>query len=89
MHISKDIDMEGFYKRFFHTLVVFCLKYMGDIEKSKNIAQDCFYKMLTSDFKVLSEENTKGFLYKTARNLCLSELRHQTVVDNFNELHKN
>lgn len=85
MHIHKDIDIEDFYKRFFQTLVMFCDKYFNDIEKSENIAQDCFYKMLTSDYCVVSDERTKAFLYKTAHHLCLSELRHQKVVDKFNE----
>lgn len=88
MHIHKNIDIENFYKRFFQTLVMFCDKYMNDIERSQNVAQDCFYKMLTSDYNVVSVEKTKAFLYKTANNLCLSELRHQKVVDKFNEYSK-
>lgn len=85
MHFKRNTDIEGFYKKFFHTLVMFCDKYLNDIEKAENIAQDCFYKMLTSDFVPVSEEKSKGFLYKTAQNLCLSNLRHQKVIDKYNE----
>lgn len=88
MHFKKKFNIEGFYQSFFNTLVAFCVKYLGDIEKSENIAQDCFFKMLTSNFKVLSEEQTKSYLYKTAHSLCISELRHQKVVDNFSEYTK-
>lgn len=86
--INKNDDIESFYKSFFRTLVAFCYKYFGNVEKAENIAQDCFYKMLTSDYRSLSEEKTKGYLYKMAHNLCLSELRHQKVVDKYSEYTK-
>lgn len=85
MHTTKKLEIEGFYKSFFQTLVAFCYKYSGDISKAENIAQDCFYKMLTGDYDALSEEKTKAFLYKMAHNMCISDLRHQKVVDNFSE----
>lgn len=73
------------YDDFFPILVLFSNKYILDIEKAKDISQNCFLKLFTVDNQFESEDKVKSFLYQTAKNLCLNEIRHQNIERSYLE----
>lgn len=44
----SDMGIKESYNKLYIPLVAFCNKYLDDIEKSKNISQDCFVKLYVS-----------------------------------------
>lgn len=74
---SGDISLIGsLFTR--HTTLVYgvCLKYLKDRETAKDAVMQVFEKLITS-LKSHEIENFKAWLYVTARNHCLMELRHK------------
>jgi len=74
---SGDLSLIGnLFTR--HTSLVYgvCLKYLRDRETAKDAVMQVFEKLIIS-LKNHEVENFKGWLYVTARNHCLMELRHK------------
>lgn len=74
---SGDISLIGsLFTR--HTSLVYgvCLKYLKDRESAKDAVMQVFEKLI-SLLRSHEVENFKGWLYVTARNHCLMELRHK------------
>lgn len=69
------------YREKFIPLVMFCNRYVGDMDKSKDIAQECFVKFYTTDIPLNDISKIKSYLYSTAKNMCLNEIRHSKVID--------
>ena len=72
---SDDLQIVGvLYDRYTALTFGVCLKYLKDREESRDAVMQIFEKLITSlrshDIKVF-----KGWLYVTARNHCLMELR--------------
>lgn len=71
---------KAFFTDNFPSLVLFTRKYVGDGDVAADIAQECFIRLWYSEVVFLSLEKIKGFLYTTARNLALNQIKHQDVV---------
>ena len=68
---SKDRQVfKFFFEKNFSSVVMFADKYVKDMEVAADIAQE-------------SEEKIKGFLYTSARNLALNELKHEAIVNRY------
>lgn len=78
-------DSSTFEKVFNSTnekLVNFLYYKFGDLEKSKNFAQDAFIK-LWNNCKDVSFDKAVGFLYTTSKRLFLDEFAHAKVALKF------
>lgn len=53
----------------------FAVRFLGDSEDAKDIAQETFLKFFRSIKTVNEEENVNAFLFMIARNLCIDFLR--------------
>ena len=74
---SGDLSLIGaLFTR--HTALVYgvCMKYLKDRETAKDAVMQVFEKLIVS-LKNHEVENFKAWLYVTARNHCLMELRHK------------
>ena len=69
-----------FFEKNFSSIVMFADKYLDDMEVAADIAQECFIRLWHGDQTFESEDKVKGFLYTTARNLALNELKHDAIV---------
>lgn len=81
-------DFKLLFNDFFPSLVLFVDRYLNDDDKSADVAQECFIRLWKSSNEFESIDKTKSFLYKTARNICLNEFRHNVVVDEYNTVVK-
>lgn len=74
---SGDKDYVGeLYTRYTALVYGVCLKYLKNRDESKDAVMQIFEKLLKS-LLVHEIENFKSWLYATARNHCLMELRSQ------------
>ena len=60
------------YKQYFRQLCLYALHYMGDLDESKDIVQECFASLIKNN-PALS--NPKVYLYNSVRNRCVDLLR--------------
>jgi RNA polymerase sigma factor (sigma-70 family) len=62
------------YQRYMDLVYGVCLKYLKDVERSKDAVMD-IYEELNSKLKHHEVDNFKGWLHVLARNHCLMQLR--------------
>lgn len=67
---STEIDT--LYEQYFRQLCLYALHYMGDLDESKDIVQECFASLIKNN-PALS--NPKVYLYNSVRNRCIDLLR--------------
>ena len=60
------------YKQYFRQLCLYALHYVGDLDESKDIVQECFASLIKNN-PALS--NPKVYLYNSVRNRCIDILR--------------
>lgn len=78
---KKNYKVFGvFFKENFPFLVMFADKYLGDMELAADVAQEAFIQLWRFEGEFESVEKVKGFLYTTARNLALNQLKHLRIV---------
>lgn len=81
---NKDRSVfKVFYEENFSSIVMFADKYLNDMEAAADIAQECFIRLWCGDMTFETEDKVKGFLYTTARNLALNELKHSAIVTGY------
>ena len=72
-----------FFEENFSSIVMFADKYLDDMEAAADVAQECFIRLWHGNQTFESEDKVKGFLYTTARNLALNELKHDAIVSRY------
>ena len=60
------------YEQYFRQLCLYALHYMGDLDESKDIVQECFVSLIKNNPEI---SNTKVYLYNSVRNRCIDLLR--------------
>ena len=60
------------YKQYFRQLCLYALHYVGNLDESKDIVQECFASLIKNN-PALS--NPKVYLYNSVRNRCIDLLR--------------
>lgn len=65
-------EIGNLYKQYFRQLSLYALHYMGDLDESKDIVQECFASIIKNDPDI---SNPKVYLYNSVRNRCIDLLR--------------
>ena len=73
--IINPTDFESLFRYNFRPLCLYALHYMGDVEASEDIVQECFMKLWEKLEQGTEVENRRAYLYMTVRNRCLDTLR--------------
>ena len=66
------IDIDVLYKQYFRQLCLYALHYIGDLDESKDIVQDCFTSLIKNNPDISSP---RTYLYSSVRNRCVDLLR--------------
>jgi len=86
---GNERSFEFFFKREYNSIVGFCMQFLGDLDKSKCVAQDSFIKLWKNKEKINSYNGIKSFLYVAAKTGCLNVLRHNKVVAKYKDVKLN
>ena len=79
---QKDCKGFGnFFDENFPYLVVFAEKFLNDMEIAADVTQDAFLQLWHHEGSFNSIEQVRCFLYTTAHNLALNQLKHKKIVD--------
>lgn len=65
------------FNEYYRPLTVFGLKYVGDLEVSKEIVQDLFVHLYQTRQTILISTSLKSYLYQATRNRCLNHLKQE------------
>ena len=65
-------DIDSLYKQYFRQLCLYALHYIGDLDESKDIVQDCFTSLIKNNPDISSP---RTYLYSSVRNRCIDLLR--------------
>ena len=76
---NKVIKEKEFFESYFSLFLQFALKYIPDEETCKDIVQEAFIKYWRQENNFNDEIALKTYLYKSIRNGCLNQLRHENV----------
>ena len=77
--INIEIKEKEFFESYFSLFLQFALKYIPDEETCKDIVQEAFIKYWRQENNFNDEIALKTYLYKSIRNGCLNQLRHENV----------
>ena len=85
-HTVLDYTTEQNFRDLFHSyatpLCTFLHQRYGDYEKAKDIVQESYIK-LWNNRKSVATNKAKSFLFRTANNAYLNEIKHQNVVQRY------
>ncbi|MBQ9174474.1 MAG: RNA polymerase sigma-70 factor [Bacteroidales bacterium] len=70
--------MSDIYKRYYRPLCLYALHYMGDVDESEDVVQECLTSVWQNGTVV---SNGKSYLYTTVRNRCIDRLRSKGRID--------
>ncbi|MEG2277359.1 MAG: sigma-70 family RNA polymerase sigma factor [Odoribacter sp.] len=76
---SSEKNQNNFYSENFSHYLSFACHYIVDEDISKDIVQDAFISYWKQQDHFEDELSVKSFLYKTIRNACLNQLRHNSI----------
>lgn len=82
--LCEERIFEEVYSENNQRLINYLYYSFGDLEKSRNFAQDAFIKLWKNCSEIIFEK-ARGFLYTTAKRLFLDEIAHQKVQLKFQD----
>lgn len=80
---GKEKAFRRIYEKYNPMLRFFCFRYLSDKENVNDVVQEVFIKLWENRLIFRDEAALRSYLYKTARSLCLNQLRHEKVEDKY------
>ena len=81
MVTNKNMDFESLFTYNFRPLCLYALHYLGDVEESEDIVQECFATLWEKLQQGTEVANRRAYLYMTVRNRCLDQTPLKEVLD--------
>jgi len=75
---SGQVRFDFLYQEQFSTVYKFGYRLLGDAEKAKDLAQEVFLRLYRCLNGTEPVHNVRGWIYRTAANLSLDWIRHET-----------
>lgn len=76
---SDPKDFEALFRYNFRPLCLYALHYLGDVDASEDVVQECFMKLWEKLEQGTAVDNRRAYLYMTVRNRCLDHLRRKGI----------
>ncbi len=76
---------EYVFKTYFKAICLFVQKYIAGEDKAKDIAQEVFITIWEKKLQFKNPQALKAYLYQTARNKSLNDLKHENVKKEYKE----
>lgn len=71
------------YEMFYRSLCSYGYRVTGEVESVNDIVQETFLSLWHKRTEFQSIDSVRYFLYATTRNKCLNFIKHQKVVENY------
>lgn len=76
-------SFKRYFEDNFETVVRFAMCYVDSRQEAQDIAQETFIRLYENRSALRSPDAIRSYMYTTARNLCISRLRHHEVEAEF------
>lgn len=73
--LKNTTDFEALFRYNFRPLCLYALHYLGDVDASEDVVQECYMKLWEKLEQGTEVNNRRAYLYMTVRNRCLDILR--------------
>ena len=74
--LRTDKEIAEIYERHSQTVYRVCFAYMKNPMDTEDAVQETFYRLISKNPILESEEHEKAWLIRTATNICKDELKH-------------
>lgn len=84
----KQGDIHAFsflFKKYYKDLVLFGSHFLADKDACEDVVQSVFFKLWQERECLEIKTSMKSFLLKSVQNSCLDILRHNKIINNFEE----
>lgn len=71
----SNAEFRKYYNTFYKALFLFANKYLDNLELSKDVVQETFYKLLDQNKEFGKNDSIKAYLYTSVKNKCLDHLK--------------
>ncbi|MCE7063395.1 RNA polymerase sigma-70 factor [Dyadobacter sp. CY343] len=83
---ASDLDLNSLFEEFYDRLVYFSHQILKDQTQAQDIAQEAFISYWREKDSIeVNKTAIKNYLYKSARNASLNLIRHEKVVQQYNQ----
>jgi len=72
---GRESAFEVLFTQYYRPLSVFALKYVGDLETSKEIVQNLFVHLCETRHTLVITNSLESYLYQSVRNRCLNHIK--------------
>lgn len=79
-----EASFHWLYSEYYKSLVSYAVRIIGDIGRGEDIVQELFVKIYDTRQPFASFQSLRTYLYNSVRNRCVDDLRHRSVVNDFN-----
>lgn len=77
--LNNHADFESLFTYNFRPLCLYALHYLGNVEESEDIVQECYATLWEKLQQGAEVTNRRAYLYMTVRNRCLDQLRKKGI----------
>ncbi len=74
--LRTDKEIAAIYERHSQTVYRVCFAYMKNPMDTEDAVQETFYRLISKNPILESEDHEKAWLIRTATNICKDELKH-------------
>lgn len=84
---GNESSFEKLFDQYYRQLSVFAVKYLNDLETSKEIVQDLFVHIFKTRRTLIITSSLRSYLYQSVRHRCLNYLKQkQTTKSHLEQL---
>lgn len=83
INVKEDEAFHELFARFRNYLVVFAMRYVGQLDVAEDIVQDTFISVYESKMTYSSYQGFKAYLYELVSNKAKNHLKHRDVQEKY------
>ena len=72
---GSESAYEKLFRDYYHPLTVFAVKYVSDLEVSKEIVQNLFVHLYENRSSLVISTSLESYLYQAVRNRCFNQIK--------------
>ncbi len=77
-----------FYKDYYKALVNYAMQLLGEQESAEDVVQNAFMQLWQQGRQGRVDIHIRAFLYNITRNAAIDRLRHEKIVQNYQEIYE-
>ena len=85
IRVGDHSAIRWLYQQYYASLCTYANRFIRSESISEEIVQQSFFKFWERRDSLQIEETVIGYFYRTVKNNCLNHIKHQQIVNRYNE----